>query len=64
MTQWATFRDHGNKVYYYRTYEDMSVQALDLKKLDFSAGLPARRMAITTTNPGIHKITTDSMAAF
>ena len=64
MTQWATFRDHGNKVYYYRTYEDMSVQALDLKKLDLSAGLPARRMAITTTKPGIHEITADSMAAF
>lgn len=35
MTQWAAFRDHGNKVYYYRTYEDMSLQVLDLKNSIF-----------------------------
>jgi len=53
MTQWVVFRDHANKVYYYRTYEDMTLRALDLKKVDLSPGAPARRMPIATTKPTV-----------
>jgi choloylglycine hydrolase len=45
-TEWAVFRDHANKVYYYRTYGDMTPQALDLKKVNFAPGAPARRIDI------------------
>jgi choloylglycine hydrolase len=60
-TQWAVFRDHGNKVYYYRTYEDMTLQALDLKKVDLAPGAPARRIAIATTRPTVKMIEPESI---
>jgi choloylglycine hydrolase len=52
-TQWAVFRDHGNKIYYYRTYDDMTLQALDLKKVDFAPGAPTRRIAVGSTPPTV-----------
>ena len=36
-TQWSTFRDLTNRVYYFRTYENFNLQKIDLKKLDFNA---------------------------
>jgi choloylglycine hydrolase len=62
--EWAVFRDHTHKVYYYRTYGDMTPQALDLKKLDFSPGAPARRLAIGTPKPTIHRIDPASLTVF
>lgn len=64
MTQWAALRDHSNKVYYYRTYDNLTLRALDLKKLDFSAGLPSRRLDISAPQPGAYQIAPDSFAAF
>ena len=63
ITQWVVFRDHTNKVYYYRTYEDMTLQAVDLKKLDFSPGAPARRIAIASTKPTVRFIDPNSIPA-
>ena len=36
-TQWSSFRDLTNRVYYYRTYDNFNLRKIDLKKLDFSA---------------------------
>lgn len=63
-TEWAVFRDHTHKIYYYRTYGDMTPQALDLKQLDFSPGAPAHRLAIGTPQPTIHKIDPGSLPVF
>src|SRR5271167_2349055 len=63
ITQWVVFRDHTNKVYYYRTYEDMTLQAVDLKKLDFSPGSAARRIAIANTKPTVRFIDSNSIPA-
>ena len=64
ITQWVVFRDHSNKVYYFRTYDDMTLQALDLKKLDFSPGAQARRIAIATSKPTVHEIAQTSIPTF
>lgn len=37
-TQWATFRDLTNKVFYFRTYDNCNLRKIDLKLLDFNAG--------------------------
>ena len=34
-TQFATFRDLTNKILYFRTYENIDLRKVDLKKLDF-----------------------------
>lgn len=36
-TQWSSFRDHTNRVYYYRTYDNFNLRKIDLKKLDFKS---------------------------
>ncbi|MEE9913268.1 MAG: linear amide C-N hydrolase [Deltaproteobacteria bacterium] len=36
-TQWSTYRDLTNRVYYFRTYDNLNLRKIDLKKLDFSA---------------------------
>ena len=42
-TQWTTFRDHANKVYYWRSYQDPAMKAIDLKTVDFSRASPCAR---------------------
>jgi choloylglycine hydrolase len=39
-TQWASFRDLKNKVFYYQTYENTDLRKVDLKKLDFTGDKP------------------------
>ena len=36
-TQFATFRDLANRVFYFQTYENLDLRKVDLRKLDFSA---------------------------
>jgi choloylglycine hydrolase len=45
-TQWTSFRDHRNKVYYWRSYNDPGLRGIDLKAIDFSEGQPARTRPI------------------
>jgi choloylglycine hydrolase len=35
-TQWASFRDLKNKIFYFRTYENVDLRKVDLRKLDFT----------------------------
>jgi len=37
-TQWASFRDITNRVFYFRTYDNFTLRKIDLKQLDFSGG--------------------------
>jgi choloylglycine hydrolase len=36
FTQWVVFKDLTNLIFYYRTYQDLCLKSIDLKKLDFS----------------------------
>ena len=45
-TQWVVFKDLGNKVFYYRTYGDLTLRAVSLSKLNFSQGSACLKMPI------------------
>ena len=64
ITQWVVFRDHKDKVYYYRTYNDMTLRAIDLKTADLSPGVSVRRMSIAVTSPTVKFIDQNSMDVF
>ena len=36
-TQWASFRDLTNKIFYFRTYDNFTLRKVDLNKIDFNA---------------------------
>ena len=55
-TQWTTFRDHANKVYYWKTYKDPGLKAVDLKGLDFTAGQPMRSLSIAAAKPTVQML--------
>jgi choloylglycine hydrolase len=55
-TQWTTFRDHAGKVYYWKTYEDPGLKAVDLKQIDFSAGQPTRSLSIAVAKPTVQTV--------
>jgi len=46
LTQWVVFKDLSNRVFYYRTYEDLSLHAVDLTRLDFSETAKRLKMPI------------------
>jgi choloylglycine hydrolase len=56
ITQWAVFRSHNDKIYYYRTYNDMTLRAIDLKETDLNIGAPVRRMQIAAASPTVNFI--------
>lgn len=64
ITQWAVFRDHFGKIYYYRTYDDMTLRAVDLKTIDLTSGAPARRMSIEDKKPTINFIDPNYMDVY
>lgn len=35
-TQWVVFKDLTHKMFYYRTYNDMTLRAIDMSKVDFT----------------------------
>jgi choloylglycine hydrolase len=55
-TQWTVFRDHANKVYFWRSYDDTSLKALDLKTVDYSAGQPLRTLAVAGLKQGVEML--------
>jgi choloylglycine hydrolase len=55
-TQWTTFRDHANKVFYWKTYEDPGLKAIDLKSVDFSAGQPMKTLSIAAAKPTVEML--------
>jgi choloylglycine hydrolase len=45
-TMWIVIKDLKNTVLYFRTYENLSLRAIDLKKLDLRPGAPKKTMPI------------------
>ena len=45
-TQWTVFKDLKNRELYYKSYDNTTMQVIDLKKLDFSKGAPQLSMPI------------------
>lgn len=48
LTQWVVFKDLTHKILYYRTYDDLTLHAVDMNKLDFSENAPALKMPIAS----------------
>jgi choloylglycine hydrolase len=48
ITQWVVFKDLKNKIFYYRTYKDMTLHAVDLRKVNLTANAPKHVMPIAS----------------
>jgi choloylglycine hydrolase len=48
LTQWVVFKDLTNKIFYYRTYHDLSLRAVSVAKVNFSFNAPQHKMPITS----------------
>jgi choloylglycine hydrolase len=44
--QWSVIYDLTNLVFYYRTYDSMTLRKIELKKMDFSEGAPKKSIPI------------------
>jgi choloylglycine hydrolase len=62
-TQWTAFRDHANKVYYWRSYNDPSLKGIDLKAIDFKAGQPLRSIPVGGDKPKVDMLAPDQLTA-
>lgn len=48
-TQWVVFKDLTHRLFYYRTYNDMTIRAIDFSKLNFSEGAQRLKMPVIGT---------------
>lgn len=48
ITQWVVFKDLTNKVFYYRTYGDLTLHAVTMAKIDFSEKAAMLKMPIAS----------------
>jgi choloylglycine hydrolase len=55
-TQWTTFRDHAHKIYYWRSYDDPALKAIDLRKVDFSPEQPLRTIPVNGGQPTVQML--------
>jgi choloylglycine hydrolase len=55
-TQWTTFRDHAHKIYYWRSYDDPALKAIDLRKVDFSPEQPLRTIPVNGGRPSVQML--------
>lgn len=46
LTQWVVFKDLTHKIFYYRTYGDLTLHAVDLNKINVMPNAPQQRMSI------------------
>lgn len=49
LTQWVVFKDLGNKIFYYRTYDDTTIRAVSMAKLNFAENAPRLKMPIASS---------------
>lgn len=49
ITQWVVFKDITHKIFYYRIYDDMTLRAIAMDKLDFSEKAPRLKMPLHGT---------------
>ena len=45
-TQWVVFKDLTHKIFYYRTYDNMTIRAVDMSKIDFSPNAARLKMPL------------------
>lgn len=45
-TQWVVFKDLTHKIFYYRTYNDMTLRAVNLDKINFTDKAPTLKMPL------------------
>ncbi|MCE9546320.1 MAG: choloylglycine hydrolase family protein [Planctomycetia bacterium] len=60
-TQWAVFRDHTQRILYWRTYDNMSLRAVDLRKLDLTPGAPRRALPLDPDAGKVQFLSTDAL---
>lgn len=56
-TQWTVIKDMTHKVLYFRSYDDLSLKSIDLKKLNFKNGAPSMSVPIAGKSDGIGDVT-------
>jgi choloylglycine hydrolase len=47
-TEWTVFKDLTHKVFYYHTYQNLSLRSVDLKQIDFSENAPQLVMPLAS----------------
>lgn len=47
LTQWVVFKDLTHKIFYYRTYDNLTLRAVSFNKIDFSTKAPLLKMPLT-----------------
>ncbi len=51
LTQWVVFKDLSHKMFYYRTYHDMTIRGVTMSKLDFSEHAARLKMPLESPVP-------------
>jgi choloylglycine hydrolase len=46
LTQWVVFKDLTHKMFYYRTYNNMTLRAVSIAKINFTENAPRLKMAL------------------
>ena len=47
-TQWSSYRDLTNRIFYFRTYDNFNMRKIDLKRLDFTGPRSGRSRSSRT----------------
>ncbi len=55
-TQWSSYRDLTNRIFYFRTYDNFNMRKIDLKRLDFT-GPKVRQIEIVQDREAIADVT-------
>ncbi len=58
LTQWVVFKDLTHKVLYFRSYDNLNLQAVSLSQINFSANAPLLKMPIKSPTT-IQDVTAD-----
>ena len=58
-TQWVTGRDLTNSVLYFRTYDNMTLRSIDMKKFDLSEGAPRLTIPVNGGKGAVVDVTSE-----
>ena len=56
-TRWCAIKDLTNIIFYYRSYADLTLRAIDLKKIRWDIGTKHNKLAVQATQPTILDVT-------
>lgn len=56
-TQWVVVKDLKDKIFYFRTYRNLSLRGIDMKKLNLNQGSKTRSIPLNTEDNGVIDIT-------